>query len=340
MKPAINSAPRVAEVTGVTPEVFAREIVPGYRPVVMRGLAAHWPAVAAGRGGVRPTSDYLRRFDGGRPVRVFAGAPEIGGRFFYRDDHRGVNFQTAQILLPLLLDALVAEAGRPQSAALYAGSASAAEHYPGWAEANPLPLPVGDATPRLWVGNASRVTTHYDMSDNVAVVVAGRRRFALFPPDQLSNLYVGPLENTLAGQPVSMVDLEAPDFARFPRFADALAAMQVAELEPGDALFIPSLWWHDVRATGALNVLANYWWGTAGDGSAFAALIHAVLGVRDLPPGARDAMRSWFDHYVFDADAGDAAGHLPPHARGVLGPPTPERDRFIRDYLRRTLDRG
>jgi hypothetical protein len=327
---------RVSEVRNVTSERFANEIVPAYRPVILRGMVGEWPAVKASRQGPRATAEYIRRFDGGRPAKVFAASPHIGGRFFYTDDHQGFNFKTAQVMLPLLLDALVAEAGNPDAPSLYAGSASAPDNYPGWAEANPFPFALPGATPRLWIGNASRASTHYDGSNNIAAVVAGSRRFALFPPEQTRNLYVGPLENTIAGQPTSMVDLENPDLARYPRFAQAMDSMLVAELEPGDALFIPAFWWHDVKASGPLNVLVNYWWGQA-EMSPFGALMHAVLAVRDLPSGERAAVRTWFDHYVFEDSASDVASHLPAQARGVLGPPSPERTRSIRGFLKRIL---
>lgn len=333
----ITGAPHpVPERANVTPAAF-REIAAGYHPVVMRGVAQGWPGVQAARAGTDAMAAYLRRFDGGRPLRMFATGPEAKGRFFYTDHAGGFNFRTAQVTLPVLLDALVAEQREPRPAAIYAGSASTPEAYPGWAEENVLGLPTPGAVPRLWLGNGSRASTHYDMSDNVAVVVSGRRRFALFPPEQAANLYVGPFENTIAGQPTSMVDLERPDLDRYPRFRQALATMQVAELEPGDALFIPSLWWHDVRAHGPLNVLVNYWWGQSGGGSPFAALVHAVMAIRDLPPGQRDALRGWFDLYVFGEDATHAADHLAPEMRGVLGQPSPERDRAIRTYLQRML---
>ena len=66
-------------------------------------------------------------------------------------------------------------------------------------------LPPELARPRIWLGNRSEVSAHFDLSDNIACVVAGRRRFTLFPPDQVANLYVGPLDHTMAGQPASMV---------------------------------------------------------------------------------------------------------------------------------------
>jgi Cupin-like domain len=339
MTDAIAAAPRVPELHDVTPERFAAEVVPAYRPVVLRGLVRHWPAVAAGRAGTAAMAAYIRGFDGGRPANVMVAAPEIGGRFFYAPDMAGFNFSRAQVMLPILLDQLVAQAADPAAPALYAGAATAPDTFPGWAEANPLPFTTPEATPRLWIGNASRVSTHYDVSSNIAAVVAGRRRFVLFPPEQGPNLYVGPLDHTIAGQPTSMVDLEAPDLTRFPRFADAIAAMQVAELEPGDAIFVPSLWWHDVKASGPLNVLVNYWWGQQAAASPFPALIHALLAVRDLPDGERAAVRGWFDQYVFGEGAARAGDHLPKAARGVLDAPSAVRDERIRGYLMRALSR-
>lgn len=335
--PVKGPATPIPERGRVDPDTFEREIAHGYRPVVLRGQVADWPAVAAARAGT--IADYITGFDCGRPAEVMIGAPEINGLFFYSDDLRGFNFHREQVPLTLLLKELQRLESVANPHALYAGAAAAPQHLPGWEVANPLPLPTPGASPRIWIGNATRVATHYDVSGNIACVVAGRRRFTLFPPDQIANLYVGPLETTIAGQPTSMVDLEHPDPVRYPRFAEAMAQAQCAELEPGDAIFIPSLWWHHVAALSAINVLVNYWWGQASETPAFPAMIHALLSVRDVSPGERAAWRLWFDHYVFSDNAASAVDHLPAAARGVLGPVSPQRTETMRAYLRRTLDR-
>ena len=171
-------------------------------------------------------------------------------------------------------------------------------------------------------------------------MVAGRRRVTLFPPEQLSNLYVGPLEFTLAGQPISMVRLEQPDFERYPRFRDALAQAQVAELEPGDALFVPYMWWHHIESLHAFNVMVNYWWDDtpAWQGSPFEALVHAIRSVKSLPERKRAIWQRVFEHYVFQQD-GDPVAHLQPRQRGIQGAPSPQLAEFMRDYLARVLTR-
>ncbi|MNV33774.1 hypothetical protein D3C71_1251550 [compost metagenome] len=168
----------------------------------------------------------------------------------------------------------------------------------------------------------------------------GRRRFTLFPPEQIDNLYPGPLEPTPGGQVVSVVDFDEPDFARHPRFRDALASAQTAELEPGDAIFIPSLWWHHVRSLAPFNVLVNYWWRSSPAflSSPLPALHHAMWAVRDLPAREKQAWATIFEYYVFGP--GERAGqHLPDAARGDLAPFDETQARRMRAQLLSRLNR-
>ena len=195
------------------------------------------------------------------------------------------------------------------------------------------------AVPRIWIGNAVKVQTHYDLWNNIACVLAGRRRFTLFPPDQLPNLYPGPLDITPAGVPVSMVPLENPDFERFPRFKDALAAAKVAELEPGDALYIPYGWWHHVQSLTSFNVLVNYWWAnTSPLTSPLDSLLHCMLALRDLPEAERTVRRNLFDYYVFQT-SGVPFAHLPPNLHGLMGARGDEQLREIKAILAQALSR-
>lgn len=307
------------------------------RPLVLRGLTAHWPAVAAGRQGIVALAQLIGRYGRGTPMNVFTAPPGMRGHYFYRDDMAGFNFRTEQATMAELLDRLLWASEQADPPSFYAGSTPAADFIPGFLADHRLPVAAPGATPRLWTGNASHVSTHFDQSDNIAVVVSGVRRFVLFPPEQVANLYLGPLNRTPAGQPVSMVSVDDPDLARYPRFADAMKVAEVATLEPGDAIFIPSLWWHNIRASGPLNLMMNYWLDARAGSSPLLAFAHALLAIRDLPPAERDAWRTWFDHFIFGEEGAAAADHLPPHAQGVQGPASPERDETIRNFVLRGL---
>ena len=131
---------------------------------------------------------------------------------------------------------------------------------PGFLTENPIALDDAEPLATLWIGNKSRIAAHYDAPDNLICVTAGKRKVTLFPPEQVENLYVGPLHITPAGQAVSLVDFHNLDFEKFPRFSQALEHAQTVELLPGDALFIPSMWWHHIEGQQRMNMLVNFWW--------------------------------------------------------------------------------
>ena len=322
----------VDEIDGNDAAAIARAVGAADRPVIIRRIAADWPAVIAAGEGDRAIAAYLAARDNGKSLTVLVGSPETGGRYFYTDDMRGVNFRSEKMPMRVLVEKLLALRDTADAPSLYAGSTPTPESVASFAAENPLPVDTG-VDPRIWVGNTSRIAPHYDMAANIAVVVAGQRRFTLFPPDQIANLYVGPVERTIAGQPTSMVDPDHADHALYPLYAEAERHKLVADLAPGDAIYMPPMWWHHVRSEGALNVLVNYWFGQRPDRFPFAALMLAMHSIRELPDVERAAWKSWFDHYVFGEGARHAVDHLPPHAQGVLGPPSPQRDRMIIDYV-------
>lgn len=335
---------RVADTLPEGP-VPLQALLAAQEPVIFRGLAAAWPLARAGRSGPRDAMAYLRRFDAGRPVVGYAAEPGVRGRFFYRDGLQTLNFEARRVSLGACLDEIAAHLDTAEPPAVYVGSADLDAYFPGLREENGLilPPPVPDADPpvvSLWLGNRTTAATHYDTSNNLACCLVGRRRFTLFPPDQIENLYPGPMEPTPGGQVVSLVDPAAPDLDRFPRYAEAAQAGQVAELEPGDVLFYPALWWHNVEALDPFNAMINYWWT---DAPAFmdapmTTLLHALLSLRDRPDAEKQAWRSVFDYYVF-GDAERPAAHLPQAARGDLAPLDALSARRLRARIHQKLNR-
>ena len=327
----------------VDPDLFEKTIRPRGRPAILRGLVQSWPAAQTGRGSPQALIEYLRGFYAGQPAPLFEGAPEIDGRFFYNDTLDGFNFQSRRAPLTELFDRLTEGLSGPgRRPALYAGSVSLPIYFPGFSGPNHLRklITVPSVLESIWIGNRTCIAAHFDNTEDIACVVAGRRRFTMFPPDQIGNLYVGPLDLTPAGQPVSLVDIRNPDLTRFPRYAGALEVAEVAELEPGDAVYVPALWWHHVEALDDFNVLVNYWWREVPEyfDSPSSSLLHCLLTIKSLPPEQRARWKAVFDYLIFQTEA-PALEHLPPEARGLFGELTePKADR-IRAMLIKSLSR-
>lgn len=330
--------------SAVTPAIFHEQIRPLCRPAILRQCVSDWPiiypATTSGEG-AKKTAALLSAMATPAPIQAVRAAPEMGGRLHYSADLRGMNFARITPTLPQFLAALIAAASLDHAPTLAAQGIVVPAHLPGFTDTHAMPLLAPTIIPRIWIGNAAKVATHNDPSENLAIVAAGRRRFTLFPPDQLPNLYMGPFHPTPAGTPVSMVHVTAPDHARYPRYATALAAACVADLAPGDGLYIPYGWYHHVEAFGPFNILVNYWWNDARTdlGSPWDALMHAMMSLRALPEDQRGAWRAMFETYVFAAH-GDAAAHLPDHARGILAADTPADIAAMRQSILRNLGQG
>jgi hypothetical protein len=311
----------IREFSTLDDDVIRREVIGSGQPAVLRGLVSRWPAVNV----KAPAAvvEYLRRFDSGAPVDAIMTPPEVGGRVFYDAGLNGFNFVRNRLPIAAVAEQVLRYATFARAPAVAAQSALIRDCLPGFSAENSLTVLDDTILPRIWLGNAITTPTHLDEWSNIGCVVSGRRRFTLFPPEQVANLYIGPLDFAPTGAPMSLVALHEPDFTRFPRFREALMAAVSAELGPGDAIFIPPLWWHHVESLDSFNLLVNYWWhatggATTGTDSAFDALIHAMLNLRTLPPATREAWRALFDHYVFGTKV-DVTEHIPAHRHGILG---------------------
>ena len=193
---------------------------------------------------------------------------------------------------------------------------------------------------KVWVGTESIAAAHYDVPSNLACCVLGARRFTLFPPEQIHNLYPGPLEPTPGGQVITMVDLKNPDFERFPRVRRALEAAVVVDLQPGDAVYYPSMWWHQVEALSPFNIMINFWWlrSPAYMGNPMDIVMHAIMGIRDRPEAEKNAWREVFEYYIF-GPADTPREHLPTSIQGALGELDDDSIRRLRALVKNKLNR-
>jgi hypothetical protein len=313
---------RVAELPDATAASFQSEIARHNRPLVLRGAVGRWPLVLAASRSPEALVDYLIGFVSSELVDTVIAPSGVHGRLLYEDGFSDLNHRHSIEKLPNVLKGLLKQMSAEEPVGISIQALSAREHLHGLDEQNSTDLVPPGTDARLWIGNAVTVAPHFDAADNLACVAAGRRRFILFPPDQVGNLYVGPFDITPAGVPVSTVPLDDPDLQRWPRYREALAAAQVAELGPGDAIYIPYLWWHGVQSLERFNLLVNYWWyrDPVAAQHPYGALLracHALFG--NMPEEHRSAWRSLYEYYVFAPDE-QSFNHLPEPLRAPAEP--------------------
>ena len=330
----------IPEYSTMSPQQFFEEIAPNQKPIVIRGFAKSWPLVACAQKKPSDFVAYLNKFYTGKKTKMVVAPPSANKRFYYNDDMTDINYFSGEERLDLFLARLLELIDRDIYPAISLQGTPVNEILPGLINENRSEF-FPEVEPRLWVGNEGIVNTHYDGSDNVACVVAGRRLFTLFPPEQTCHLYPGSLNFTPAGAPTSLVDLNNPDFERYPLFKLALDQAYSVELGPGDAIFIPMLWWHNVESLEKVNALMNYWWnGSSGpksvSPSAIDSLNIALLAMRDLSQKQREAWRCMFDHYLFNQKL-DPRSYIPDHPQHLLGDLSTEDIRMIKDFFAKKL---
>ncbi len=320
----------------VTPDIFQQEILPLNQPAILKGIVNDWPSVKKAKQSAEHLHKYFSSLYIGGDIQ-FARIPnEENGKFFYNQELSDFNFKREVGPLDKFFRELLSNSLVSTSDTIALQSAPVADYFPEFINENPFEFFNKSVPPRIWIGNDAVVSAHYDDSENIACVVSGKRVFTLFPPEQIDNLYIGPMEFTPAGAPLSLVDFNTPDFDKYPKFHEALDNALVAELEPGDAIYIPTLWWHHVEAKGGVNVLVNYWEGGSINGSQKPApsdnLLMAMLSIRDLPLEQKNAWKALFDYYIF-SDQTEKYEHIPKHIRGVLDPLNESTKKSLKKWL-------
>jgi lysine-specific demethylase 8/hypoxia-inducible factor 1-alpha inhibitor (HIF hydroxylase) len=147
----------------------------------------------------------------------------------------------------------------------------------------------------LWLGPAGHTEPlHYDSHDGTLLQLAGRKRVVLFSPLHSDDLYPFPFLGDGLAPWISQVYIEQPDFTRYPGLARALAAAIELTLEPGELLFIPTNWWHEVSVLdGEYALSVNQFWKVRQLRRAMPDLRHAIiyLSARVPPPLVMQLLR-------------------------------------------------
>ncbi len=117
---------------------------------------------------------------------------------------------------------------------------------PAWFQAAPSAV-------NLWCGVLGTSSgLHCDVSPNCNVQVVGTKHFILFSPGQTRKLYRAG-RGTHCG-----FDPNLPDYERFP-LARGARGWQCT-LQPGESLYIPVGWYHQVTVTSGWALNVNFFW--------------------------------------------------------------------------------
>ncbi|WP_158970243.1 cupin-like domain-containing protein [Paraglaciecola sp. L3A3] len=321
----------------------ANEIITGsHKPVVLKNFVSNWLSVKEANKSEQCLYDYLLKLSAGgtNGIEAFEAPEDTHGRYFFGESFEDFNFNKVDYSFSNFLQRIshIAQS-KSDNASIYAGGVVLSEHLSDFAKDNTLEFDFGrDVSPRMWLGNSSVISTHFDTTDNIACLISGKRTFTLFPTEQVKNLYPAPFNHTIAGAAVSMVDITSPDFDKHPRYQEALDNAYVAELEPGDAIYIPNLWWHNVRSEGDLCMLVNYFWtaDTRKLESPMNFLYHGLYTLSHLSEEEKSAWKALVDHFVFKIN-GEPMSHLPTDKQGIFGTVTPDHAYDIRDYVLREM---
>jgi tellurite resistance-related uncharacterized protein len=347
MTNAISKKTKVLE--GCRPDQIPDAVYTSTEPIILKGLVNDWPLVKAGLESAESAANVLKAHYSGKPAPVYFAEPGIR-RLAYNQDISKLNFETRKADINQVLDEILAHIQDENPPLRYIASNVIEIFFPTLKDENDLafnaehfthnPLEFADPLRGIWIGNKTLSPCHYDAQSNIACCVAGKRKFTMFPPEQVHNLYPGPLDLNPGGPAITLVDFDNPDFEKYPRYRDAIVAGQIAEVEAGDAVFIPCMWWHQVEALSPFNILINYWWNTFPKirGQAMNVLYHALLSIRDRPEQEKQAWKHLFDHYIFNSNT-QAGEQLPEQTRGYLGTIDDTAARHLRALLLQKLNR-
>lgn len=241
-------ATSVAEVPApahLTPERFEADFVHRGEPVVLRGLAASWPARSwdfphvAGRFPARLLRANGVAPDNGLKVRTWSVSSETVVRRLQGEGGDGDGGEVAAARPDWLFDIL--------------------DDLPELTSELPPPdVYRGAIQYRLFMGRDTYTPGHYHSYQHALIcLLFGQKRVVLYPPADSPRLYPYPVTAENPHYQSSRVDFGAPDLRRFPKVSGAHPLEAV--LEPGDAMFIPVHWWHAVYGKGAVMSTSLFW---------------------------------------------------------------------------------
>lgn len=225
MKLDLQDIPRVK---GITREEFLKDFFYPQQPVVFEDLSRDWPAAK------KWDFEYFRKKAGDIVVPLYDGKPAKG-----KQKSHG---PAKKIKFGEYIDIL--KSGPTDLRMFFF---NLLQNCPELVEDFKYPelgVKFFKKLPVLFVGGeGGKVVMHYDMdlANNFHFNFAGEKKVILYPPGETKYLYKVPYSIVS----MEVIDMDDPDLAKYPALAKA-KGFQV-RLKHGEAIFIPSKWWHFIK---------------------------------------------------------------------------------------------
>lgn len=234
----MRDVPRIAPPSS---SAFEADFVRASKPVILQGAIGDWPALK------RWSLEYFKREFGERELPIIH---EKRGSHY--DVRTGLHY--GSIRFGDYCD-LLADSG-PHELYMSVRVHEALPELFGDIRKPDVVATARWARSRFWMGGpGAKGPLHRDLPENLYAQVSGRKRFLLLDRRLTGMVHRHAFHSGVPNY--SPVDAEDPDLSRFPRFRDA--PLLRADLEPGDLLYIPSMWWHQARSL-TTSMAVNLWW--------------------------------------------------------------------------------
>jgi hypothetical protein len=211
------------------PDTFYRHYYEANRPAKLSGLIGHWSALT------RWSLDHFAAVAGGAVVEAQVERDRSPDYELAKDDHRRL-VRFAELIDWLRKD----EASNDIYLTAYNSGTNAAALAPLWDDMAPIALlEPRDRDGFFWLGPKGTLTPwHHDLTNNLLVQVMGRKRVRMAPPwafDRMKNSRHCFSDWGNEALPAGEGDAATPPVLE-------------AIIGPGEAIFLPVGWWHQVEA--------------------------------------------------------------------------------------------
>ena len=235
--------------SGLSSEDFLERYYATSRPVILTGEMDDWPAVKTW------TPERLEELVGDRDVEFQVGRSANPRFEIDKERHRRI------APFPEFMRQIL-QTGAGNDVYMTAFNSAPNQEALKVLQDDMRPLdkylePEGHKAGMLWIGPAGTVTSlHHDLTNNLIAQVRGRKRFQLLPSADVGRIYN--LEHVFS----EIADLNSPDLdlSKYSRLAGA--HLYDITLDPGEMIFIPVGWWHQVTALdiSVTSTFTNFIW--------------------------------------------------------------------------------